>query len=111
VLPPPPTKMSTAPGDLRKQQAGDETPLVDAPPTKQLYQVLEQTAPSDNQSGAVFSSEVKYMVPGTEPKAAAVPEGAESVLSKAMPPSESAKRKRKHDADEDDEDLGKNFKF
>jgi splicing factor 3B subunit 2 len=110
VLPPPSTKISTAPGDLRKQQAGDETPLVDAPP-KQLYQVLEQSTASDNQSGAVFSSEVKYMVPGTEPKAAAAPEGAESVLSKAMPPSESAKRKRKLDADEDDEDLGKNFKF
>jgi splicing factor 3B subunit 2 len=98
VMPPPPT--ATAPGDLRKQSAGDETPT-------QLYQVLEQQAPS-SQQGGVFQSDVQYVVPG-KATAAAVPEGAESVLSKAMPPSDSTKRKRKHDDDE--EGLGKNFKF
>jgi splicing factor 3B subunit 2 len=107
VLPPPPTATATAPGDLRKQPAGDETPLVDTKP-KQLYQVLETTKATDQQQGGVFESEVKYVVPGAT--AAAVPEGAESVLSKAMPPSETAKRKRKHD-DDDEGDLGKNFKF
>jgi hypothetical protein len=106
VLPPPQTATATAPGDLRKQPAGDETPLVDAGP-KQLYQVLQQDEAADKNQGGVFQSDVKYVVPGT---AAAVPEGAESVLSKAMAPSETAKRKRKHD-DDDEEDLGKNFKF
>lgn len=106
VLPPPQTTTATAPGDLRKQPAGDETPMVDAAP-KPLYQVLQTSAAGDNNQGGVFQSDVKYVVPGTT---AAVPEGAESVLSKAIAPSETAKRKRKHD-DEDDEDLGKNFKF
>jgi hypothetical protein len=99
VMPPPPTAGATAPGDLRKGSTGDETPM-------QLYKVLEQKAPS-NQQG-VFQSDVQYVVPGA-PGVAAVLEGAESVLSKAMPPSESTKRKRKHDDEE--EDLGKNFKF
>jgi splicing factor 3B subunit 2 len=107
VLPPPQTATATAPGDLRKQPAGDETPIVDAGP-KQLYQVLQQDKATDKNQGGVFQSDVKYVVPGTA--AAAVPEGAESVLSKAMAPSETAKRKRKHD-DDDEEDLGKNFKF
>jgi hypothetical protein len=49
----PKCRLHLASCDVRKQQAGDETPLVNAPP-KQLYQVLEQTAPSDNQSGAAF---------------------------------------------------------
>ena len=41
-----------------------------------------------------------------------VPEGAQSVLSKAAPAAEK-KRKRKNDdeEDEDDDALGKNFKF
>lgn len=107
VLPPPPTTTATAPEDLRKQPAGDETPVVGGAP-KQLYQVLEQATPTDKQQGAVFQSGVQYVVPGGA--ATSVPEGAESVLSKAMAPSETAKRKRKHD-DDDDEDLGKSFKF
>jgi splicing factor 3B subunit 2 len=110
VLPPPPGVLSsTAPLDLRKQ-AGDETPA--AP--KQLYQVIEQkkVGGAATDQGTVFASEVAYVVPGGDDtaasKAASVPEGAESVLSKALP--EAGKRKRK--ADEDDEDdLGKNFKF
>ena len=115
VLPPPAHALAaaTAPGDLRKQQAGDETPLSLAPP-KQLYKVLEETKAGDAAAGkgAVFSSEVQYVVPGTEPSASKVPEGAESVLSKAIAPSESAKRRRHHEGDDDDEDaLGKNFKF
>lgn len=98
VITAPPT--ATAPGDLRKQSAGEETPM-------QLYRVLEQQAPS-SQQGGVFQSDVQYVVPG-KGAASAVPEGAESVLSKAMPPSDNSKRKRKHD--DEDEDLGKNFKF
>ena len=97
-MPPPPTAAATAPGDLRKEAAGDETPM-------QLYKVLEQKA-TGNQDGAVFQSNVQYVVPGAE---GGVPEGAESVLSKAMPPNVTAKRKRKNDDDED-EGLG-NFKF
>jgi len=97
VLPPPPTTVATAPGDLRKQPAGDETPMVDTGP-KQLYRVLEQTKGTERDEGGVFQSDVKYVVPGTG--------GAESVLSKVAP----AKRKRKYE-DDDEEDLGKNFKF
>lgn len=104
VLPPPPTEAPLA-VDLRKQP-GDETPLVDAGP-KQLYTVLESRAAAGQQSGTVFGSDVAYAVPG----AAAVPAGAESVLSKAVAPSDQQKKKQKQD-DEDDEDaLGKNFKF
>lgn len=105
VLPPPPSIISsTAPGDLRKQP-GDETPISSAP--KQLYQVVEQSrASSDQNKGAVFSSEVAYVVPGTQPTAAKVPEGAESVLAKSAP--SAAKRKRK---DDEDDELDKNFKF
>jgi hypothetical protein len=108
VLPPP--LSSTAPMDLRKQP-GDETPLASGPP-KQLYQVIDQNkANADQQSGTFFSSEMAYAVPGAA-TAAAVPEGAESVLSKALPGNESGNRKRKaDDDDEEDEDLGKNFKF
>jgi splicing factor 3B subunit 2 len=102
VLPPPPSvPIATAPMDLRKQ-AGDETPVPGSQP-KQLYQVLEQKAASiEQQKGTVFASEVAYAVPGTK-----VPEGAESVLSKMLPPS---KAKRKEN-DEDEDALGKNFKF
>ena len=86
--------------DLRKQ-AGDETPA----PTKQLYTVLHQTsADKDKQSGAVFSSDVQYVMPGA-------PEGAESVLSK-VPVDESTRKKRKiNEEDQDDDNLGKKFKF
>jgi len=105
VLPPAPSlPSSTAPMDLRKQ-AGDETPMSQAP--KQLYQVIEQTQTSaDQQSGTVFASEHAYVVPGQT--AAAAPEGAESVLSKAP---EASKRKRKAADGNDEDDLGKNFKF
>lgn len=108
MLPPPPAATTTAPGDLRKQTAGDETPITLGDQPKQLYQVLEQTSNTDKDQGGVFQSDVKYMVPGTS--SAAVPDGAESVLSKAIAPSETAKRKRKHDDDEEG-DLDKNFKF
>jgi hypothetical protein len=103
VLPPPPTAAATAPGDLRKQTAGDETPMVDSG-AKQLYQVL-QTKEAEAQGG-VFQGQTKYVLPGTT----AVPEGAESVLSKAIAPNETTKRKRKHE-DDPDEELAKNFKF
>lgn len=104
VLPQPPIS-STAPGDLRKQ-TGEETPLVSQP--KQLYQVIEQKQVTDQSSGAVFASEVAYVVPGSQPSAAAAPEGAESVLAKAAPGA-SSKIKRKDDDDESG--LAKNFKF
>lgn len=85
--------------DLRKP-GGDETPAM-----KQLYTVLHQTsADKEKQSGAVFVSDVKYVVPGTD-----VPEGAESVLSKA-PLTDVGKRKR-GELDDEDDDLGKKFKF
>jgi splicing factor 3B subunit 2 len=108
VLPPPANLQSyTAPVDLRKQ-AGDETPF--AAPPKQLYQVIEQRS-AKPQAGAVFASDVTYVVPAGGPALATkTPEGAESVLSKAMPAGETAKRKRKAEDDEED-DLGKNFKF
>ena len=104
VLPPPPSIAgSSAPLDLRKQP-GDETPRFDTAP-KQLYQVLPQTqARADDQAGAVFTSTTAYAVPR---QAGEVPDGAASVLSKAVP----AESKKKKKADEDDEDLGKNFKF
>lgn len=107
VLPPPSgVPLATAPMDLRKQ-AGDETPV---PGTKQLYQVIEQkAAASDEQSGTVFASEVAYVIPGQAQAAAAVPEGAESVLSK-VPQKGKAKRKS-DDNDDDEDDLGKSFKF
>ena len=87
--------------DLRKQ-AGNETPA----PTKQLYTVLHQTSSDkDKQAGAVFSSDVQYVMPG------GAPEGAESVLSK-VPMDDGNKRKRKmKEQDQDEDDLGKKFKF
>jgi splicing factor 3B subunit 2 len=90
--------------DLRKQP-GDETPA----PVQQLYKVIQQTeADKEKQSGAVFTSDVAYIVPGSS--APKVPEGAESVLSKA-PLETSIKRKRDNGDDDDDADLGKKFKF
>jgi hypothetical protein len=103
VLPPPTTATSTVPSNLRKT-AGDETPINAQP--KLLYQVLEQT--SNNEQGGVFKSDVKYMVPGAT--SAAVPDGAESVLSKAVAPNETTKRKMKTD-DDDESNLDRNFKF
>jgi hypothetical protein len=108
MLPPPPAVTATAPGDLRKLPAGDETPMTLGNQPKQLYQVLEQATNTGGDQGGVFQTNVKYMVPGAI--SAAVPDGAESVLSKAIMPSETAKRKRKHD-DEDEGELDKNFKF
>ena len=103
VLPPPPP----APTDLRKQAGGAETPLDQKP--KQLYQILEQQQQQQQgTAGQVFGSDVAYVMP---------PEGAESVLSKAVGPNanDSKKKKRKtteeDDDEEDDEGLGKNFKF
>lgn len=102
TLPPPRTEAPSA-VDLRKQ-AGVETPLVQTGP-KQLYTILEERRP-EQQSGVVFSSDVAYIVP----VAATVPEGAESVLSKAVAPTDGAKKKRKDDEDVEDA-LDKNFKF
>ncbi|KAG7341494.1 protein of unknown function DUF3582 containing protein [Nitzschia inconspicua] len=116
VLPPPPTVSTTAPVDLRKQPAGDETPAPGEPP-KRLYQVLETKAELEGstQTGGVFQSDVRYVLPGNTEgavaKAAPVPDGAESVLSKAMAPGQKSSRKRKHNIDDDDEALDKNFKF
>jgi splicing factor 3B subunit 2 len=112
VLPPPTTSAATAPQDLRKQSAGDETPAPDSAP-KRLYQVLETKAASDgstSQQDGVFQSDIQYVVPGGVSQAAAVPEGAESVLSKAVAPGEATARKRKHNADDEDT-IDKNFKF
>ena len=84
--------------------------------SKQLYQVVQQkTADDDAQTGAVFKSDVAYVLPGSAGAAAApggaLPEGAESVLSKA-PSQKSAKRKHDRIGDDDeDDDLGKKFKF
>ena len=112
VLPPPKMATGTAPGDLRKA-AGDETPLPGGPPPKQLYQVLETTAATGGLSDgrSVFQSDVQYVLPGG--KAAPVPEGAESVLSKAVAPNQGGTRKRKTPGADDDDDEGfdKNFKF
>lgn len=105
VLPSPPSVAPSA-VDLRKQ-AGDETPLVTTGP-KQLYTVLEERKP-DQQAGTVFASDTTYVVPGTT--ATAVPEGAESVLSKAVGPNNGGKKKRKLDDDDEDDALDKNFKF
>jgi splicing factor 3B subunit 2 len=90
-----------APTDLRKQ-TGDETPMLQGAP-RQLYQVVDEIKAPVGQGDAVFASESAYVVPGMLPT-----EGAESVLSKAVPQD---KLKRKAKKDEDDADLGKNFKF
>lgn len=112
VLPPPRMFTGTAPGDLRKA-AGDETPMPGGPPPKQLYQVLETKAANGGKldGRSVFQSDVQYVVPGGG-TAAPVPEGAESVLSKAVVPNEAGTKKRKApDADDDEDGLDKNFKF
>lgn len=105
---------SVVPGsavDLRKAP-GAETPME----PKQLYQVVQQkAADGDAQTGAVFKSDVAYVLPGSAGAAAApggaVPEGAESVLAKA-PNQKSGKRKHDRLGDDDeDDDLGKKFKF
>jgi len=118
VLPPPPASTKTSGiEDLRKQPAGDETPV---PPPKRLYQVLETGASSLEQGrqGGIFQSDVRYVVPGAAAAgtAAPVPEGAESVLSKAVAPvgdeSASSRKKRRHNnADDEEEEFDKNFKF
>jgi len=123
VLPPPPPSMASGGiDDLRKQPAGDETP---APPPKRLYQVLETgtaaaASASDGGGGGIFRSDVRYVVPGTAAAVApaAVPEGAESVLSKAVGPTTDdgrSRKKRKTNnaaaADDEDDELEKNFKF
>jgi splicing factor 3B subunit 2 len=109
VLPPPPLP-ATAPKDLRKLAAGDETPIPTSSSLgqpKPLYRVIEQTQTSTAkqlQAGAVFASEVAYAVPGAN-----LPEGAESVLSKA--PDQAPKRKAKDGDDDEDDGLDKKFKF
>jgi splicing factor 3B subunit 2 len=105
VLPPPSSIMPTPTAvDLRKQP-GDETPVPSAP--KQLYQVVEQSRAGANQNkGAVFASEMAYVLPGAQATTAQIPDGVESVLAKGAP--SGAKRKRK---DDDEDELDKNFKF
>lgn len=109
VLPPPPPPPSSGGiGDLRKEASGDETP---APPPKRLYQVLETGASAQQGASGIFQSDVRYVVPGAPAQA---PEGAESVLSKAILPNQddggASRKKRKHN-DDDEDDLEKNFKF
>lgn len=115
VLPPPPAPKASGIDDLRKQP-GDETPV---PPRKRLYQVIATGAEQGNQGG-IFQSDVRYVVPGgggattAAGTAAPVPEGAESVLSKAVAPvtESSSRKKRKHNKTEDDEEeFDKSFKF
>ena len=118
VVPPPPDSGGIV-DDLRKQSAGDETPI--APQPKRLYQVLETgAAPSTSEGGAaIFGSDVRYVVPGatSTTMAAPVPEGAESVLSKAVGPGDgdgpgaASRKKRKHNPDDETDELEKNFKF
>jgi len=98
--------------DLRKPD-GEETPA----PSKQLYTVLPQTsANKEKQVGSVFTSDVTYVLPNANSTTTTinVPEGAQSVLSKA-PISDAAKRKHRDIEDDEDEeeneDLGKKFKF
>lgn len=100
--------------DLRKPD-GEETPA----PSRPLYTILHQTsADKEKQTGAVFTSDVTYVLPNNDAATnrSSIPEGAQSVLSKA-PMSDTGKRKYK-DVDDDDEDgdhegaeLGKKFKF
>ncbi|KAL7578820.1 hypothetical protein ACA910_016041 [Epithemia clementina (nom. ined.)] len=110
---PPPSATTTAPVNLRKQDAeGGQTP---APQPKALYQVLdEQRRSGGEQAGTVFTSERTYAIPSLAVSEG--PGGAESVISKALPPpsaagnDNTAKRKRQ-DEDDDDDELGKSFKF
>ena len=94
--------------ELRKVQ-GEETPMFETP--KPLYTVLKQTdANNENQVGAVFKSDIAYVLPGSGNDTTV--EGAESVLSKAVI-DDTGKRKRPNTADDDEEAdaLGKKFKF
>ena len=94
--------------DLRKA-AGDETPIISGTP-KQLYTVLEQTAADKSkQKGAVFSSDVAYVLPGQNDEPTM--QGAESVLSKVAPKEVGDKRKRKSGDADEDANLEKKFKF
>jgi splicing factor 3B subunit 2 len=101
--------------DLRKPD-GEETPA----PSKQLYTILHQTsANKEKQAGAVFTSDVAYVLPnnntGTDSHNI-IPEGAQSVLSK-VPMDDKGKRKHREmeeeeeEDEEENEDLGKKFKF
>jgi len=93
AMPPPPTTRAE-PVDLRK----DDT---EKSQVKELYTVLEEKKATLGQE-QVFGSQIQY----------AVPEGAESVLSKATG-SESKKNddNKNNPMDEDREGLDKNFKF
>ena len=93
--------------DLRKP--GDETPLHNEGP-KQLYTVLQQTAVDKGESNAVFASDHAYVLPGAGP-GSGVPEGAASVLSKAVPSGDGKKRARPKDDEDEADELGKKFKF
>merc|ERR1711933_408571 len=80
--------------DLRKTRgiAGDETP---AP--KELYTVIEQTnAKKENQAGAIFASEVAYVVPGNS---TGNKDGATSVLSKQISTDRYSENKKINDDD------------
>jgi hypothetical protein len=93
---------------LRK--TGLETPIsVMSKAPKQLYQVIEQRQASSLDTNTVFASDVVYQIPTTI-------DGAESVLSKAIPmksdaQSSNAKANKEDDDDDDDLENMKNFKF
>ncbi|KAL7528593.1 hypothetical protein ACHAWF_002615 [Thalassiosira exigua] len=97
--------------DLRKP--GDETPMVEGGPPKQLYTVLQQTA-AEGDNKAVFASDHAYVLPGAGP-GSGMPEGAASVLSKATSAGGTiagGRGARKQQDEEDEaEELGKKFKF
>ena len=117
VLPPPLAPKASGIDDLRKQP-GDETPV---PPPKLLYQVIKTGGAEERNQSGIFQSDIRYLVPGgggavaaAAGSAAPVPEGAESVLSKAVAPlsETSSRKKRKQNKTEDDEEeFDKSFKF
>jgi hypothetical protein len=113
TLPPPSILNSNGPVDLRK--SGLETPLsvaaAPSAPPKQLYRVMEQKQTSLDPN-AVFASEMVYAMPGT--LTFSTVDGAESVLSKAVPTNESngkQQQQNKTDNDDDDDENIKKFKF
>jgi splicing factor 3B subunit 2 len=124
VLPPPPGVVATS-AVLRKQQ-DLEAPSAQGATAKQkqLYQVLEQQTDSAslNQSGVVFASDSKYVLPAGPSFAdnggiaSVMPVGGvESVLAKSRRPGVSESKDGDVGEDEDDDDqndtLGKSFKF
>lgn len=97
--------ISRAALDLRQQMASESA---DDSQPKQLYHVIDQKkVEGEAQSGQVFTSEIKYVLPGTGE------EGKPGSLPNTKGSKEESKSSKKGgDEDEDDEDdLEKNFKF